>query len=318
MTLQPPAADELLTPAGVAALLFVDPKTVTRWARAGKLDAILTPGGHRRYLRSDVLAIMSGKHHSQHLVPGPSFSPMFETVPAPRAAPRDQQDPEPAATPLAHDAEVLRADQYAAAALVADAVAVAIETDADEAAAAVIVTAAAVAAAAEKAAQAATRAAGARAVAASRAAQAVADNAVRTAELVELQAAATARQVADAAAHAAELITLAETVGTPSDAARTAGRIADTVEATAEATAQDTARAAASVANAVASAASQMESLVSALDVVVENEVAAAADALHDVNTATADRLAAETRAKAHGAAIAAYEAAAAVRVPAP
>jgi len=34
----------------VAALLFVDPKTVTRWAMAGKLAAIRTPGGHRRYL----------------------------------------------------------------------------------------------------------------------------------------------------------------------------------------------------------------------------------------------------------------------------
>ncbi|MCW2868529.1 MAG: binding domain protein excisionase family, partial [Marmoricola sp.] len=40
----------LLTPAEVAAILFVDPKTVTRWARAGKLNCFRTPGGHRRFL----------------------------------------------------------------------------------------------------------------------------------------------------------------------------------------------------------------------------------------------------------------------------
>ena len=38
----------LLTPSEVAALFRVDPKTVTRWAKAGKLTAIKTLGGHRR------------------------------------------------------------------------------------------------------------------------------------------------------------------------------------------------------------------------------------------------------------------------------
>ena len=51
---------ELLTPAAVAAVLFVDPKTVTRWARAGKIHSIRTPGGHRRYRRSDVYALRAG------------------------------------------------------------------------------------------------------------------------------------------------------------------------------------------------------------------------------------------------------------------
>jgi excisionase family DNA binding protein len=41
--------DHLLTPAEVAALFRVDPKTVTRWAKAGKLSSIRTLGGHRRY-----------------------------------------------------------------------------------------------------------------------------------------------------------------------------------------------------------------------------------------------------------------------------
>lgn len=44
----------LLTPAEVAALFRVDPKTVTRWASAGKLTAIRTLGGHRRYRASEV------------------------------------------------------------------------------------------------------------------------------------------------------------------------------------------------------------------------------------------------------------------------
>ena len=39
----------LLTPAEVASLFRVDPKTVTRWAKAGKLSSIRTLGGHRRY-----------------------------------------------------------------------------------------------------------------------------------------------------------------------------------------------------------------------------------------------------------------------------
>lgn len=48
----------LLTPAEVAALFRVDPKTVTRWAKAGKLTAIRTLGGHRRYRQSEVLGLL--------------------------------------------------------------------------------------------------------------------------------------------------------------------------------------------------------------------------------------------------------------------
>jgi excisionase family DNA binding protein len=46
--------NRLLTPAEAAAMLRVDPKTVTRWARDGKLPSIRTPGGHRRYNESEV------------------------------------------------------------------------------------------------------------------------------------------------------------------------------------------------------------------------------------------------------------------------
>jgi excisionase family DNA binding protein len=49
----------LLTPAEVAKLFRVDPKTVTRWAKAGKLTAIRTLGGHRRYRQSEVQSLLS-------------------------------------------------------------------------------------------------------------------------------------------------------------------------------------------------------------------------------------------------------------------
>jgi excisionase family DNA binding protein len=52
--------DELLTPAEVAAMFRVDPKTVTRWARAGPITAIRTLGGHRRYRSSEVRALLTG------------------------------------------------------------------------------------------------------------------------------------------------------------------------------------------------------------------------------------------------------------------
>ena len=49
----------LLTPAEVASLFRVDPKTVTRWAKAGKLTSIRTLGGHRRYKDSEVEALLN-------------------------------------------------------------------------------------------------------------------------------------------------------------------------------------------------------------------------------------------------------------------
>jgi excisionase family DNA binding protein len=53
-----PETERLLTPAEVAAMFRVDPKTVTRWARDGRLTAVRTLGGHRRYLESEVLALL--------------------------------------------------------------------------------------------------------------------------------------------------------------------------------------------------------------------------------------------------------------------
>ncbi len=51
--------DHLLTPQEVAAMFRVDPKTVTRWAKLGKLNAVRTLGGHRRYKESEVRALLN-------------------------------------------------------------------------------------------------------------------------------------------------------------------------------------------------------------------------------------------------------------------
>ena len=53
-------SEPLLTPAAVAAMFRVDPKTVTRWAKAGKLTSIRTLGGHRRYKESEVRGLLEG------------------------------------------------------------------------------------------------------------------------------------------------------------------------------------------------------------------------------------------------------------------
>lgn len=52
------AEDELLTPSEVARRFKVDPKTVTRWAKAGKLTSIRTLGGHRRFREKEVQELL--------------------------------------------------------------------------------------------------------------------------------------------------------------------------------------------------------------------------------------------------------------------
>jgi excisionase family DNA binding protein len=251
-----PAGEELLTPASVAALLFVDRKTVSRWATSGKLDSIRTPGGHRRFLRSDVTAIMNGSYERSENRP---------QIPAPRdgAAPG-------APTDLAEECD--SAAGHAQARVIAEAVATA----------------------AIKAARAAEKARGARAAAAQEAARTVARDAARTAVRVQIRADVAAAQVAHAAGLALDEI--GACAGNDGAAQLRAVRLAATVEAAAESTAEDTARAAGVVATAVASAASQMERMTAEADDAFENEVSAAASALLGLTTETADRVAVETQ----------------------
>jgi excisionase family DNA binding protein len=280
------AADELLTPAAAAAILYVDPKTVTRWAQVGKIASIRTAGGHRRFWKSDVLALLSGPLHHHHQGADP--------------------EAEPAWSPGTEAAESV------AAAVVAEAVAIALEAEAEAAAEAVLATAAAVAAAAEKAAQAAARARAARAFAAAEAARVVAGEAVRTAAWMQSRADGAATQIAAAAERAASIVMASQT-GSPEPEA-TLAAVRDAVASTvfaAGATAQETARAAASVAQAVAAAAAQVATIAALLDVECESEVAAAAQEVKDLTTLTARRAAFEARAKANGAKAAAHGAAA-------
>ena len=53
------AGERLLTPGEVAALFRVDPKTVTRWASAGRIGSIRTPGGHRRFRETEVRLMLA-------------------------------------------------------------------------------------------------------------------------------------------------------------------------------------------------------------------------------------------------------------------
>ena len=68
MTTRPATpAEALLTPSEVASLFRVDPKTVTRWAKAGKLSSIRTLGGHRRYRESEVRTLLVGGGTNPHM-----------------------------------------------------------------------------------------------------------------------------------------------------------------------------------------------------------------------------------------------------------
>lgn len=58
---QPSNQETLLTPSEVAKIFRVDPKTVTRWAKAGKITAVRTLGGHRRYKQSEIQQLMKSQ-----------------------------------------------------------------------------------------------------------------------------------------------------------------------------------------------------------------------------------------------------------------
>ncbi|GAA2387823.1 hypothetical protein Cme02nite_22630 [Catellatospora methionotrophica] len=78
--------DRLLTPGEVAALFRVDPKTVTRWAAAGRIGSIRTPGGHRRFRESEVRALLEGEGEFDEDNPPGGPAPQPGTGTAPRAA----------------------------------------------------------------------------------------------------------------------------------------------------------------------------------------------------------------------------------------
>jgi predicted site-specific integrase-resolvase len=60
MTTRTPDAEPLLTPAEVATMFRVDPKTVTRWAKAVTLPPFGRRGGHPRYRAAAGRALLAG------------------------------------------------------------------------------------------------------------------------------------------------------------------------------------------------------------------------------------------------------------------
>jgi len=80
--------DRLLTPGEVAAMFRVDPKTVTRWAAAGRICRVKTPGGHGRYRESEIRELLEGAG-----VDAPN-----DLIPEPRTPARRSDPPGPLAS----------------------------------------------------------------------------------------------------------------------------------------------------------------------------------------------------------------------------
>ena len=85
-------SEPLLTPSEVATLFRVDPKTVTRWAKAGKLTSIRTLGGHRRYRESEVRSLLEGNTNltvtSERSIPHTAAAGTDHPEPVDRSSPR--------------------------------------------------------------------------------------------------------------------------------------------------------------------------------------------------------------------------------------
>jgi excisionase family DNA binding protein len=62
-------SEELMTPREVGQLFRVDAKTVTRWAKDGKLNYIRTLGGHRRYRASEMHAFLQAGTQPRDVTP---------------------------------------------------------------------------------------------------------------------------------------------------------------------------------------------------------------------------------------------------------
>jgi excisionase family DNA binding protein len=62
-----PSPEQMLTPGEVASRFRVDPKTVSRWATAGRLACIRTPGGHRRFPLREVEAFFAALHQQRRV-----------------------------------------------------------------------------------------------------------------------------------------------------------------------------------------------------------------------------------------------------------
>jgi excisionase family DNA binding protein len=228
---------DLIPPTEAAALLAVDPKTVSRWASAGHITSVLTPGGHRRFLRSEIMAIAAsdeaaptGWHPSIH--------------PTPHADPTE---------PEGHRRD--KGERERQAVVMANALALVAHAAAAQAAADVVEAATAVTAAAQTVAEAVRHAQETRTQAFADAAEVSGAEAAGTTAEVKHRADPSAHQLSAAASIVEALAASADQNGPDPDELAQALRLVSEVRATAMAAAQESVEAAARVASAVAAAA---------------------------------------------------------------
>jgi excisionase family DNA binding protein len=273
MAAQKAPTEHLLTPADVAALVFVDPKTVSRWASKGKIPSMRTPGGHRRFLSSDVRALMfevlnQGPFHAEAistLINGGTNHLMFEE------RSRANSTEEPWVMPTTRGSGYV-ATGATADAVVAEAVALVLETQAQTDAEAMLETRVAVVVAAEKAASAAVKARRARTFAVAAAAQVISGQtglaAAAMRSLVTVQAAC----LVEAAAQANRLV---GSSGAEAHNSLVAESMAATVQAAADTATTDSSLAAARVAPTFTGAVADVAAMVAAFDLSLGREAAA-------------------------------------------
>lgn len=60
---RPKVVRDYLTVSEVATLFHVSTKTVVRWANDGRLPYMSTLGGHRRFPRAQIEALLAGQQH---------------------------------------------------------------------------------------------------------------------------------------------------------------------------------------------------------------------------------------------------------------
>lgn len=55
--------DKILSPGEAAAMLGIDPKTLSRWAKTNVIEHITLPKGHRRYRLSVINKILNNTNN---------------------------------------------------------------------------------------------------------------------------------------------------------------------------------------------------------------------------------------------------------------